>query len=125
VILHLVLFTPRADLPVDEHKAFGDALAHALGSIPSVRGYRVGRRFRTGADYDALPGAFEYCGVIEFDDRAGLQEYLQHPAHQALGRLFYTTASSAFAGDFDAVDASPAAALGRWSAEDGQRIGRV
>ena len=115
MILHLVLFTPRAGLPVEERQAFGEALERALASIPSVRGYRVGRRFRTGADYDELPGDYEYCGVIEFDNREGLQQYLGHPAHQELGRLFYTTASSAFAADFDAVDAAPAAALARWS----------
>jgi hypothetical protein len=114
VILHLVLFTPRADLPDHEGAAFGDALERALTTIPSVRSYRVGRRLRTGADYDALPGDYEYCGVMEFDDREGLQQYLVHPAHQELGRLFYATAGSAFAGDFDAVDRDPAAQLGRW-----------
>jgi hypothetical protein len=115
VILHVVLFTPRADLPGAERDAFGRALEQALATIPSVRRYRVGRRFRTGSDYDALPGDFDYCGVIEFDDRDGLHAYLQHPAHQELGRLFYTTAATAFAGDFDAVDAEPAAALARWN----------
>jgi len=120
VILHLVLFTPRADLSDGDRAAFADTLEQALSGIPSVRGFRVGRRFRTGADYDSLPGDYEYCGVIEFDDRAGLQQYLLHPAHQELGRLFYVTASTAFAGDFDAVAAAPAAALARWAVTDGR-----
>jgi hypothetical protein len=32
---------------------------------------------------------YPYAAVIEFDDLAGLQSYLQHPKHQNLGELFY------------------------------------
>ena len=113
-MLHVVLFTPRADVTDAEREAFGQSLDHALTSIPSVRRFRVGRRVRTGAGYDALQGDFEFCAVVEFDDRAGLQGYQQHPAHAELGRLFYVTSGTAFAGDFDAVDREPARALARW-----------
>ena len=116
MILHVVLFTPRDALTPAERDQFGQALEQALTDIPSVRRFRVGRRVRTGAAYDALPGSFQFCGVIEFDDRVGLDAYLRHPAHERLGRLFYTTSAEAFAGDFEAVDAAPAAALARWSA---------
>jgi len=116
-MLHVVLFTPRADATDVVRETFGQSLDHALTVIPSVRGFRVGRRVRTGAAYDALPGDFEFCAVIEFDDLAGLQGYLQDPAHAELGRLFNVTAGSAFAGDFDAVDQEPARALARWRAE--------
>ena len=54
--LHVVLFTPRADLTDAERHRFGHALEDALHGIPSVRGFRVGRRIRTGAAYDQLPG---------------------------------------------------------------------
>jgi len=116
VTLHVVLFTPRPDVTDTERHTFGEALGLALTSIPSVRGYRVGRRVRTGAAYDALPGDFEFCAVIEFDDLDGLREYLGHPAHAELGRLFYATSGDAFAGDYEAVDTSPANALARWHA---------
>ena len=112
--LHVVLFTPRPDLTDAERRTFGEALDLALTSIPSVRSYRVGHRVRTGAAYDALPGDYEYCAVIEFDDLAGLQGYLEHPAHAGLGRLFYTTSGAALAADYEAVDTSPASALARW-----------
>lgn len=112
--LHVVLFTPRPDVGDAEREAFGAALEHALTAIPSVRRYRVGRRVRTGAAYDALPGDYTYCGVVEFDDQAGLDAYLRHPAHADLGRLFYTTSAHAFAGDFEAVGDAPAAALAGW-----------
>jgi Stress responsive A/B Barrel Domain len=114
VTLHVVLFTPRRDITDTERHTFGEALERALTSIPSVRGYRVGRRLRTGAAYDALPGDFEFCAVIEFDDLAGLRGYLGHPAHAELGRLFYTTSGDAFAADYEAVDTAPGGALARW-----------
>lgn len=114
MIAHVVLFTPRADLTDDERRSFGDALERALTGIPSVRRFCVGRRVRTGAQYDALPGDYEYCGVIEFDDRTALQAYLTHPAHAELGRLFYSTSRAAFAGDYEVTDRAPAQALARW-----------
>ncbi len=117
MMLHVVLFTPRATVTPPERERFGRALEQALTGIPSVRRFRVGRRVRTGAAYDALPGSFQYCGVIEFDDREGLAAYLAHPAHDALGELFYETSAEAFAGDFDAVERAPAAALARWTAQ--------
>lgn len=114
MILHVVLFTPRPDVSDAERAAFGAALEHALTGIPSVRRYRVGRRVRAGAAYDALPGDFAYCGIVEFDDQAGLDAYLRHPAHADLGRLFYATSAHAFAGDFEAVSQMPARALAGW-----------
>jgi hypothetical protein len=117
-MLHVVLFTPRPDLSEHERETVGRALDRALTNIPGVHAFRVGRRVRTGAAYDALPGDFEYCAVIEFDDVAGLRGYLAHPAHAELGRLFYTTSREAFAADYDSVDASPASALQRWHAAD-------
>jgi hypothetical protein len=115
VILHLVLFTPRADLSETDQDRLAEALERALTSIPSVSSYRVGRRIRTGAAYDALGPAFDYCAAIEFASLDGLAEYLRHPSHVELGQLFYTASGEAFAGDFEAVSSSPAAALREWA----------
>lgn len=118
MILHLVLFTPRASVVDDEQDRFGRALERALTAIPTVVSYRIGRRIRFGAAYETISATFEYCGVIEFADREGLATYLAHPAHDELGRLFYQTSAEAFAGDFDAVASAPAAALRAWRAQD-------
>ena len=114
MILHLVLFTPRSTVKADEQDRFGRALERALTAIPAVISYRIGRRIRFGAAYETTSAGFEYCGVIEFADREGLAAYLAHPAHDELGRLFYETSADAFAGDFEAVASSPAAALRAW-----------
>ncbi len=112
MILHLVLFTPRADLPPDERAALMSALERAIRTIPSVRNCRVGRRLRTGAGYEqGEPQDFQYCGLIEFDDRAGLEAYLVHPAHAELGRLFYETSASTLVHDFELVPGTAAATL--------------
>ena len=115
MILHLVLFTPRPGLSATEQSRLAAALERALTTIPTVVSYRIGRRVRTGAAYDALPGSFEFCGVMEFEDLDGLSAYLSHPAHVELGQLFYTTSAEALAADFDAVSHSPAAALRAWT----------
>ena len=115
MILHLVLFTPRPDLSAAEQARLATALDLALTTIPTVVSYRIGRRVRTGAAYDALPGSFEFCGVMEFEDLEGLAGYLSHPAHIELGQLFYTTSAEALAADFDVVSSSPAAALRAWT----------
>jgi hypothetical protein len=114
VILHLVLFTPRPSVNADAQNRFAEALECALTTIPSVVSYRIGRRIRFDAAYEAISANFEYCGVIEFADRDGLATYLQHPAHDELGRLFYETSAEVFAGDFEAVASAPAAALAAW-----------
>jgi hypothetical protein len=118
VILHLVLFTPRASVTTDEQDRFERALERALTTIPSVVSYRIGRRIRFGAAYERISAAFEFCGVIEFADREGLSAYLTHPAHEELGHLFYQTSAEAFAGDFEAVASAPAAALHGWGAQE-------
>jgi len=117
VILHLVLFTPRPSLEAAAQHRFAEALERALTTIPSVVSYRIGRRIRFGAAYEAFSATFEYCGVIEFADRHGLDLYLTHPAHAELGQLFYEISGEAFAGDFEAVASAPAAALRGWRAQ--------
>lgn len=117
MILHLVLFTPRPSIGADTQSRFAEALERALTTIPSVVSYRIGRRIRVGAAYEAISARFEYCGVIEFADRHGLEVYLTHPAHAELGQLFYETSGEAFAGDFEAVASAPAAALGGWRSQ--------
>jgi hypothetical protein len=102
VIAHVVLMKPRTDLSPDDRRAFLAAFDRALREIPTVRGVRIGRRVRFGAHYESLsPDAGDYMAVIDFDDMAALQAYLQHPAHQELGARFYQALSSAIVCDYE------------------------
>jgi hypothetical protein len=100
MISHLVLMKPRPDLSAEERQRFIDAFEHALTEIPGIRGVRIGDRIMHGAGYEELAPAMEYVALIDFDDLAGLQAYLRHPAHQQLGAWFRESLTSAFVYDF-------------------------
>ena len=58
-----------------------------------------------GADYEKLmPVSLDYAAVLEFDDLAGLKEYLEHPAHQALGSRFMSSLESSAIFDYQMQD---------------------
>ena len=105
MVVHVVLFKPRADLSPSDRAAFVSALKRTVKEIPMVRGVRVGRRVTFGAgDEKTAPAAADFLAVIEFDDLAGLQTYLEHPAHEELGRRFNESMAGGFAYDFELVD---------------------
>jgi len=106
MIVHVVLFSPRADLSPADRTAVLDALQSAATNIPSIKRVRVGRRVN-----HSLPGYeqmmrddYDYAVFIEFDDVEGLKAYLQHPAHAAAGHHFTASASKALAYDYDVAD---------------------
>jgi hypothetical protein len=102
VVVHVVLFKPRADLASRDGADFLASLKRAFREIPSVRGLRVGRRVRSGAGYeDAAPDVADILTMIEFDDLAGLRAYLQHPAHEELGRRFNASIAGGVVYDFE------------------------
>jgi hypothetical protein len=104
MIVHVVLLKPRADLSDADRRAFADAFRRAVAEIPTVRGVRIGRRVTHGAGYEqGMPDAADYLAIVEFDDVAGLQTYLGHPAHDEIGSLFGRALASAFVYDFELV----------------------
>lgn len=102
MISHVVLMKPRADLGPEERRALAAAFEHAVTVIPSVRAVRVGRRVTHGAGYEqGVPDTGDFLAVIDFEDLDGLQAYLRHPEHEALGRLFRQSLSAALIFDFE------------------------
>jgi hypothetical protein len=102
VLTHLVLMKPRPDLSAADRTALVDAFERAVREIPTVRHVRVGRRVVHGAGYEAAaPDLAEYIATIDFDDLAGLQAYLRHPAHENLGARFGQALSLAVVFDFE------------------------
>ena len=106
MIAHVVLFKPKPELEVEERQAILDELKAAAAGIPSVRSLRVGRRIRHGhPGYEQLMREdFEFVVILEFDDVAGLTEYLAHPKHAAVGGHFVRSASAALAYDYEILD---------------------
>ncbi len=105
MVVHVVLFKPRADLSAQDRAAFVVTLERAIKEIPTMRGVRVGRRVTFGAGYEkTAPDAADFLAVLEFDDLAGLQTYLEHPVHEELGRRFNQSLAAGFVYDFELVD---------------------
>jgi len=114
VIWHLVLMKPKPDLAGADRAAFADAFERAVHAIPTVRDVRIGRRVTHGAGYETgMPDTADYFALVAFDDVAGLQAYLRHPAHEEVSRKFGETLSSALVYDFELIGLDAEATRGR------------
>jgi hypothetical protein len=105
MITHIVMFRPRGDLTASERQALASALTAALRAIPSIRRAAVGRRVTHGRPYEQLMRAdLPYAALLEFDDLAGLQAYLDHPAHDGLAAQFFSSFDEALMYDYELAD---------------------
>jgi len=106
MIAHIVLFRPKTDLANASRAALADAFLTAVTAIPSVRRARLGRRVTHGRPYEQLMSVdYAYGVILEFDDLAGLQSYLDHPAHGELGARFYEIFDNAAMYDYELLEA--------------------
>jgi hypothetical protein len=102
VLQHIVLFRPKLGISESDRAAMFAALNAAASEIPTVRRFQVGARVTHGAAYEKLMlHDFPFAAIIEFNDLAGLQAYLRHPAHERLGQLFYELQEAALAYDYE------------------------
>jgi hypothetical protein len=113
VISHIVLFTPKDGLTADQYLLFAQQLKLTMCSVPSVRRATVGRRVQvdSGSSRSFGDTAYQFSAVVEFDGIPGLVEYLSHPLHQELGRLFWEYCSSTAILEVDSVDAKTGAVV--------------
>jgi hypothetical protein len=102
VVWHVVMMKPRADVSPRDRADFAAAFERAVREIPTVRQVHIGTRVTHGAAYESgMPDSADVLAAIEFDDVAGLQAYLRHPAHDAVGAMFGKLLSSALVYDFE------------------------
>ncbi len=102
MVCHVVLFAPRPGLEPAEQEALALALERAARDIPVVRDATVGRRLPGGPAYAAAAVIdLPYAAILEFDDARALREYLAHPAHADLGRLFNESVAAAVVCDYE------------------------
>jgi Stress responsive A/B Barrel Domain len=108
MISHLVLFRPKPDLSAEDRAALIHALKHAVDGIPQIKHAAIGKRIllnRPGYETQ-MAEHFEYSAILDFDSEADLRAYLDHPAHNDLGRMLFTSAEAVLAYDFLAVEVS-------------------
>ena len=109
MILHVVLFRLKPGLRDDERDALAATLARATREIPSIRRARIGSRITLGRAYEQLMTTdYSFAAILEFDDRNGLQMYLDHSAHEQLEQRFYASIDAALTYDFE-----------MWESDDG------
>ena len=102
MVVHIVLFRPKPGISEADRQAMFDALASAATDIPSVRRFHVGARVTHGRPYERLmTESYPFGAVIEFDDLAGLQAYLNHSQHEKLGTLFYELLDAGLVYDYE------------------------
>jgi len=102
MIVHVILFRLRSDLTDAARDALAAALARATREIPSLRRARIGSRTTIGRAYEQMMTIdYSFAAILEFDDRDGLQAYLDHPAHQELAQRFYASIEQALTYDFE------------------------
>jgi hypothetical protein len=102
MISHVVLFRAKPNLSHDEREGLVRAFERAVQRIPTVRAVRVGRNVSVGAAYEQRSDDnVDVFIAIDFEDVAGLQTYLEHPAHVELGERFNSASSRSLVFDFD------------------------
>jgi len=102
MIAHVLLFRVSDDVPASDRKALIDAWTKALRDIPSIRRAHVGKRVRIGREYEQLMrNDYPYAAVIEFEDKAGLRAYLDHPAHADMANRFFAVLADVLVYDFE------------------------
>jgi len=102
VIAHIVLLQPRPELTETQRADALETIRRAASDLHEVR-IRLGTRVRHGLPgYEQLMTQdFEYALIVEAENLDALKRYLQAPAHDALGQLFYTATSAALAYDYE------------------------
>ena len=106
MIAHVVLYETRPDLEAAERERLEHTVRAALRSIPSVCRWMIGQRAELGVSYEALmQPSYEYVAVVEFADRAGLRDYLEHPLHEELARAFWACSARTLVFDYEVEDA--------------------
>jgi hypothetical protein len=102
MIVHVVLFRLKPELPESARDLLAEALTRATREIPSIRRARVGSRVVVGRAYEQLmTTAYSFAVILEFDDLSGLRTYLDHPVHERLAERFYASIEQALTYDFE------------------------
>jgi Stress responsive A/B Barrel Domain len=107
MISHIVLFEPKPGLTSDEIMGFAQQLKTVIDSVPSIARATIGRTvsIENGQARNFGDKTYSFSAVVEFADEKGLTDYLNHPAHRALGRLFWQYCAATVVSEMESIDA--------------------
>ena len=75
---HVVLFKFKDDAKPEQVKQIEDAFIALAKKVETVTGFEWG----TNVSPEGKDDGFTHCIFVTFKDKAGLEVYLPHPAHQ-------------------------------------------
>jgi hypothetical protein len=78
VIRHVAVFRWLEDTTPEQVDAVRAGLDEMVPQVPTIRAYAH------GPDLSLGEGRWDYAVVADFDDAAGYEAYVDHPAHQAV-----------------------------------------
>lgn len=83
-------FKNKEDAPIAAQK-----LQALMGAVPSLRS------LETGLDFMGSERSYDLVLIATFDDRAGLEAYDKHPAHQEVRKYIHSVREASVAVDFE------------------------
>lgn len=96
VLRHVVLFAFKATATPADIARLEAAFAALPEQISVVRGFEWG----TNVSPENLANGFTHCFIVSFDDAAGRDTYLPHPAHKAFVAMAGPVVDKALVVDF-------------------------
>jgi hypothetical protein len=96
MIGHLVFFNAKPEATDDHLRSFAKAISEACRQIPAIRRVQIGRGVTVDPGYARSFGdkTYNFAAIFEFNDTSALKQYLKHPLHHELGRLFWEVCES-------------------------------
>jgi len=79
----VVLFKFKEGTPPEKLKEIEDGFRALPGKIPTIKDFEWGTDLAEGKKCEG----FTHCFLVTFADKAGLDTYAPHPAHQAFVQL--------------------------------------
>jgi hypothetical protein len=95
---HVVLFKFKPEASAAQVTEIEQAFAALPAQIDSITGYEWG----PSESVEKLNDGFTHCFLVTFKDKAGLEAYLPHPAHQAFGAKLRPILEKALVFDYTA-----------------------
>jgi len=95
VVDHLVLMVVREEASPEEVEDLISSIRALRDEIPSTVDLSVGENF------SGRSGGYTHALFARFEDAAGLQEYMEHPAHLAVVEKLEATTSGRIVADFE------------------------
>lgn len=92
---HLVFFAVREGASAEEVEDLLSSIRGLKDEIPSTVDLSVGE------DFSGRSGEYTHALYARFEDQAGLQEYMGHPAHLAVVEKLEATTSGRIVADYE------------------------